>query len=102
MGWHLASLVVHFALLVMAVMLFRCAPCWMQKLVVVGMALGLLVMCLAFVAGALGHAWWLYVYLLGLSIEHVAVSIYIFRVVWQGMVKEGLVGHGHQHAAAAR
>lgn len=97
MGWHLALLAVHFVLLVMVIMLYRCAPCWMQRLVVVGLGLAFFVMCIAFAIALSSHAWWIYVYALGLALEHVAVSLYVFRVVWQG-----IASHGHQHAPAAR
>lgn len=84
MEWNLTMLGVHLVALVLSMLLYRAAPCWMQRLVVVGLSVAFAVMVGAYIAALAGDWWWWYLAVLALTIEHLAVLLYLFRVVWQG------------------
>jgi hypothetical protein len=83
-AWHLTLLAVHIAALVGAGYLYRSAPCWMQKLTVLGIVVAMLVISVAYALAVLDvWGWWLVV-VVGLSIEHLAVLLYVFRLIYKG------------------
>jgi hypothetical protein len=80
----LTMLIVHLAALVLFISLYKRAPCWMQKIAVVGWSLAMLAISIGY-AMSMFDAWgsW-YVLLLGQRVEHLAVLLYAFRLVYQG------------------
>lgn len=83
MMWNLTLLLVHLAALAGFIHLYKSAPCWMQKVSVAGFVLAMGTMSAAFTLAILdvwGH--W-HVVLLGLAIEHLAVLVYVFRLIYQ-------------------
>lgn len=84
MAWEITLFFVHLAALAGCVVLYRKAPCWMQRLVVCGLGLGMLFMCIAYAATLQAAWWWWYMALAGFAIEHVAVLLYVFRIIYQG------------------
>lgn len=84
MIWNLTLFFVHVAALAGAFVLYRKAPCWMQRLVMAG-----LIGAMTLVAGAsalnLAGVWWAWrLSMLGLAVEHIAVLLYVFRLNFQG------------------
>lgn len=88
MSWELTMVFVHGAALVGLVMLWRRPPCWMQKLVVLILFLAMLVLL---VGGFVWLAGWVeearHLYRIGLLLEHSAVLLWIFRLIYQDRVQ---------------
>jgi hypothetical protein len=97
MQWNLTMLAVHVIAAGLAGVLYVRAPCWMQKLVILGIFIGFTVMIVAYAAALAGVWWWWHVTLLAFAIEHVALLLYVFRLVWQG----GAHGTASHRAAPA-
>lgn len=90
MIWNLMLFVVHLAACIGFVYLYRSAPCWMQRLVVVGLsiamgfiALGYMIDFVGDIFPALGWYGGLYVKITGYLFEHVAILLYVFRLTYQ-------------------
>lgn len=83
MTWNLTLLVVHLLALSGSILLYRRAPCWMQKLVMVGFAFGMGISSLGYVL-ALSN-WWGHWYVIsgGWAFSHGAVLLLIFRLIFQ-------------------
>lgn len=84
MAWNLTFLIVHFAALIGFIFLYRSAPCWMQKLAVIGFALGMAILTISSSFALIevnGHR---HLTALGLAVEHIAVLLYVFRLIYQG------------------
>lgn len=92
MEWHLTMLSINVLAMLAAGALFARAPCWMQKVAVVGLFTGFAVIAIAYVLGIVGVEDWRNVRALGLAVEHIGVLMYVFRLAWQ----RGLI-----HGAAA-
>ena len=81
--WNGSLLIINMLALAGLVSLFWRAPCWMQKLVV-----GLLAVGCVFIAGS--FMWALFdaenhwrVRQVGYALEHIAVLLYVFRLIFQ-------------------
>lgn len=88
MSWEFTMLFVHVAALYGLFMLYRRPPCWMQKLVVVVLFLAMSVFALAQVAvltGAIPEG--RPVLRIAFALEHLAVLLWIFRLVYQDRVQ---------------
>lgn len=94
MEWNITMLAIHLVMFVLCLLLWRRAPCWLQRLVVAGLMLAATLLALAYVLALGGVERWWHVALLGFVIEHLAVLLYVFRVVWQGGLSHGSAG-GH-------
>lgn len=81
MEWALTYLVVHLLLLVMAIGSYKGAPCWIQKFFIVGLAVAMLSFVVGYIFELEGH--WLASHLtsLGYKLEHLAVMVYLFKLV---------------------
>lgn len=84
MEWNVALLAVHVIALIFAVLLIFRAPCWMQGLAMTGFAGAFAVVCLAYSLGIARVEGWELVLFVGYMLEHFAVLLYVFRMVWQG------------------
>lgn len=84
--WNFIFLFVHLATFIGFVVLYRLAPCWMQKLVVAGQILAFGTMSIAFTLAVFGVWGWWYFAILGLAIEHLAVLMYLFRLIYQSII----------------
>lgn len=87
MEWNVTMLAMHAAAFVGAVLLYRDAPCWMQKLVVIGLAISQIGMCVAYSAAINGAWWWPLLERVALANEHIAVLLYIFRLLYRRSVQ---------------
>jgi hypothetical protein len=88
MDVYITLLTVHVIALAIAIYLWRDAPCWMQKVCMLLLALSFVACCAAFV-GALSHVrGWRGFLLLAAALEHLAVLLYVFRIWWQGEQKK--------------
>lgn len=83
MEWNLTMFAVHLIALVFAVMLYGAAPCWMQRAVMFGLALAAGLVAGAYGAVIAGVERGQELRELGLAVEHIAVLLYLFRIVWQ-------------------
>lgn len=99
MEWHVTMLAVHVVGAILCTLMYRHAPCWMQKLVVVGLVAGMFLIAIAYAVAIGGFELWWHVALLGLVIEHVAIMLYVFRVLYKSGV---LLGAGDNGAATGR
>lgn len=84
MIWNLIFLLVHLAALAGFIYLYRAAPCWMQKVSVVGFVIAMTLFTMSFGLGLMeveGHR---HLAILGMAIEHLAVLLYVFRLIYQG------------------
>lgn len=81
MEWALTFLVVHALLLVMAITVYKGAPCWMQRLFIAGLAFVMLVFAIGYILELEGHWLAAHVVSLGYKLEHLAVMIYLFKLV---------------------
>lgn len=87
MSWDLMLLVINLLALVGLVWLVSAAPCWIQKIVI-----GLLIIAAAIFCGA--YAWAMFdeenhwkLRNVGYAFEHLAVLVYVFRLIWQGGIQ---------------
>lgn len=90
MTWAITLFLFHFAAFIGAAMLYRRAPCWMQRLSVFGLTMAMAAATVAyfiamvtFVAPHLGWFGSWEIFLVALMIEHTAVILMIFRLVYQ-------------------
>lgn len=88
--WLLTLLIVHILATIGAFVMLRTAPCWMQKLAMFGIAMAMAIFTLAYfvaLVGAINPAlgWWgeWHIALVAAGIEHIAVLLIIFRLVYQ-------------------
>lgn len=96
MSWNITMLAVHAISLAGCVLLYRSAPCWMQKLVVVGLGFAMLVACMAFGAALAGHDYVRWpIFIVALAIEHIAVLLYVFRLIYQNHIQWNSSEHSH-------
>lgn len=80
--FQLFFFLIHCAGFIAACALYRDAPCWMQKLTIVGVAIAMLVIAVANLMTLAGiwWAWWAAV--LGMAFEHLAILLWLFRLHW--------------------
>jgi hypothetical protein len=79
-------LVLHAAAAVSLGFLYRNAPCWMQKVVVGLLFSSVLVLVYVYVDALTGaRAHWM-VKRAALEIEHIAVLLYVFRLIHQRLI----------------
>ena len=84
MAWNMTMLSIHLLAALACGFLYRLAPCWTQKIVI-----GLLVMGMLVFAGgdAFASRGWIfeqyYMRMTGAALEHIAVLLYVFRLVYQ-------------------
>lgn len=83
MTWLLTLLAVHVLATVGFAVLYRSAPCWMQKLVVAGLVLAMVLFTVAYGLQLADEWYWVQVGMLGFVIEHLAVLLYVFRLIHQ-------------------
>jgi len=89
-SWSITLFVVHLFALAGVVALYRRAPCWMQKLSVFGLILAMSIASAAYAVALVGRIWpelglwgaW-EIFAIGLLLEHLAVLLMIFRLVYQ-------------------
>jgi hypothetical protein len=84
MEWNVAMLAVHVIALIFVVLLIFRAPCWMQALAMTGFAGAIAVVCLSYALAIARVEGWELVLFVGYQLEHFAVLLYAFRIVWQG------------------
>lgn len=83
MNWDVMLFFVHFLALMGSVWLCLRCPCWMQQLVIVGLAIAMSLACLGYIGKAWDTWWGHYVLLAGLVIGHICNLLLIFRLVLQ-------------------
>lgn len=95
MTLQLSLLIVHLFAMAGFLFLYRKAPCWMQKLVMIGLVFGALFISIGYgisLAQWMFPQWGLYgerdFWLLGLVTEHVSVLLYVFRLLYQKYEKD--------------
>lgn len=84
MEWFFALFVVHLIALWVCWHLYPGAPCWMQKLAMIGIGLGMAFMAAGYLLQLLEFyllGWPAVVF--GLGVEHTAVLLYLFKTWWQ-------------------
>ncbi len=86
MSWLYTMIAVHVFATIGFVILYRAAPCWMQKLVIFGLIVAMVLVTAAYGLQFLGVEYWAQVGVLGLVIEHLAVLLYVFRLIHQTYV----------------
>ena len=94
LDWLVTLLAVHVLWLGGVIYLFRGAPCWMQRISVALLVLAFIAFCAAYVAALCRIEGWWFFLAVGGTIEHIAVMLYVFRIVWQGE-------HGHADRTSA-
>jgi hypothetical protein len=82
-SWNAIFFFMHFFGFLGACLLYRNAPCWMQRLTVVGVAIGMFVLMVANAIALAGGWWSWWVASLGFAFEHLAVLLWLFRVHFQ-------------------
>jgi hypothetical protein len=87
MSWDLTMLLMHLCALAGAVMLYRHAPCWMQKIVVGLLFVSMLVFSGAYAAALFDWHWHWMVTRAAYAIEHIAVLLYVFRLIYRDHVQ---------------
>lgn len=97
MTWNITLLVVHLLYLVGVILLYRSAPCWMQKVSLFGLGIAMALLAFGFGAASLALWWNWQVILLALAIEHLAVMVYIFRLIYQTRI-EWKPSSDHSHS----
>lgn len=90
MIWNVSLLFVHLIAMTGAVLLYKHAPCWMQKFVMAGFAAAMLICVFGYGLSVVG--WWggWYVTVSGWALSHVAVLLLIFRLFWQTWPKPSI------------
>lgn len=96
LDWLITLLAVHVLALAGVIHMFRGAPCWMQRMAIGLLIVAFILFCVAYIA-ALAHVdnWWAFL-VVAAVLEHHAVLLYVFRIVWQGS------GHGYADRTAAK
>lgn len=93
--WLITLLAVHVAALVGVVVMYNGAPCWLQKMAVGLLIIAFLFFCAAYIAALARVDRWYFILLIAFVLEHLAVLVYVFRVLWQR-------NHGNRHRATAQ
>lgn len=90
MTWNVTLLFVHLLALYGATVLYRDAPCWMQKFVMAGFSLAMGICSLGHGLAIIGWygSWWVIVG--GWSLSHAAVLLLIFRLSRQTWPKPSI------------
>lgn len=90
MLWNLTFFCIHLVALCGFIVLYKSAPCWMQRLVVIGLAVSMALFTLGhFIAFTYSLnpsiGWWgsAELNVMARAIEHVAILLYVFRLIWQ-------------------
>lgn len=88
MIWNVMLLTIHLFALTGFVYLYRTAPCWMQRLVMAGMVAATVLIAASYLIDAIGSVeseWWggMYIRTVAYAIEHIAILLYVFRLVYQ-------------------
>ena len=88
MDWAVTLLAIHIFGLLGCLLIYHKAPCWMQKVVVGFLGVGMLVMAGGYAAAIgemAGFGWWgsWNFFTLGLVIEHIGVLLLVFRLNYQ-------------------
>lgn len=87
MTWNITVLVMHLLAAFGCLVLARRAPCWMQQIVVLLLAITQVVLVYVYAQKCLGEpAHWM-LKAAALELEHVAVLLYVFRLIYQGHVE---------------
>lgn len=95
LDWLITLLAVHLLALFGVIYMLRGAPCWMQRMSIALLVVAFFFFCVAYVAAlARVENWWAFL-VIGATVEHLAVLLYVFRIIWQGS------GHGHADRAVA-
>lgn len=82
--WNITMFFVHLAAFSGVLLIYRGAPCWMQRLALVGFGIAMFVACCAFAAAMSGYEHYRWpVFTVALVFEHLAVMLYLFRIVYQ-------------------
>lgn len=80
--WYASMLLLNLLALGGTTYLYRRAPCWIQKLVVLGFIVSDLFL-VASCVGILSAEWWaLYAERAGYALEHAAVVLQVFRLIF--------------------
>lgn len=95
LDWLLTLLMFHVVLLAGVIGLFKGGPCWLQKSAIGFLILSGIFFCLAYIAALFGVENWYYILLIAFVLEHLGVSVYVFRVYWKP------ARHGNADRAAA-
>jgi hypothetical protein len=92
-SWSITLLLVNLIAFAACMVLWRTAPCWMQRLTVATFAASLAIMSLGrFIAlvSAIRPEWGWYgaseMTLLALAVQHLAVLLYVFRLVFRELL----------------
>ena len=85
--WNVTMLAVHLCGLFGACILYRSAPCWMQRIVVAGLSGAMAVRSGAFAMALAGVEHYRGVFVLALLFEHLSVLLWIFRTIDQDKIK---------------
>lgn len=90
MLWNLTFFCIHLVALCGFIVLYKSAPCWMQRLVVVGLAGSMALFTISYFIGvmhsldpSLGLWGSAELSVMARAIEHIAVLLYVFRLIWQ-------------------
>lgn len=83
MAWNLTFLLVHLLALYAFGALYRRAPCWQQRLVMMGLIFAMLTLSISCAFSINGYQAGWHIFILGLTIEHIAVLLYAFRLVYR-------------------
>lgn len=89
LDWNMGLFLIHLAGTVMTFMLYRRAPCWIQKIVVAMIAIGMGILTAAYLLAVFDVEYWSHVVVAGLAVNHIAVMLYVFRIIWQGGLERG-------------
>lgn len=84
MDWHVTMLAVHAVAFLLAVVLVRQCPCWMQTVAMTGLAIATASLVVAYALAIAKVWWWWQLEFVGYSIEHFSVLLYLFRIAQQG------------------
>lgn len=83
MTWDLMLLLVHLPFLLMAILLYRGSPCWLQKFVMAGLVFTMALVCLGYLIRATGAEWGGGIMFLGLLCGHLSNLVLLWRLTWQ-------------------
>ena len=84
MTWKLTMLGIHLAALGALGYLLRRPPCWIQRTVLIILMAGMFILACADVAAIRGLEYERhFLYMGGLALEHLAVLLYVFRLIYQ-------------------
>lgn len=86
--WSLIWMLLHLSAAIALVCLYRYAPCWMQRTVVTGLALTMFIFMGADVLTLAGGDDY-HLYRVAYALEHLAVLLYVFRLMYQRGIEHG-------------